>query len=72
MCDYKKRDFLNDVSYFTTICACSLRLGGGGLNQSINTVIPGEWPSGLYSLCQVTEVKLGQIMSNSGLVTSEA
>ena len=21
----------------------------------------GEWPSGLYSLCQMTEVKLGQV-----------
>ena len=21
----------------------------------------GEWPSGLYSLCQVTEVKLGRV-----------
>ena len=34
--------------------------------------LPGEWPSGLYSLCQVTEVKLGRVRSNSGWVTSEA
>ena len=31
-----------------------------------------EWPSGLYSLRQVTEVKLGRVRSNSGWVTSEA
>ena len=27
-----------------------------------------EWPSGLYSLRQVTEVKLGRVRSNSGWV----
>ena len=32
----------------------------------------GEWPSGLYSFRQVTEVKLGRVTSNSGWVTSEA
>ena len=32
----------------------------------------GEWPSGLNSLRQVTEVKLGRVRSNSGWVTSEA
>ena len=32
----------------------------------------GEWPSGLYSLGQVTEVNLGRVRSNSGWVTSEA
>ena len=31
----------------------------------------GEWPSGLYSLHQVTEVKLGRVRSDSGWVTSE-
>ena len=31
----------------------------------------GDWPSGLYSLRQVTEVKLGRVRSNSGWVTSE-
>ena len=31
-----------------------------------------EWPSGLYSLRQVTEVKLGRVRSNSGWVISEA
>ena len=34
--------------------------------------LQGEWPSDLYSLRQVTEVKLGQVTSNSGWVTSEA
>ena len=32
----------------------------------------GAWPSGLYSLRQVTEVKLGGVRSDSGWVTSEA
>ena len=32
----------------------------------------GEWPSGLYSLRQVTEVKLGRVRSDSGWVTKEA
>ena len=34
--------------------------------------IRGEWQSGLYSLRQVTEVKLGRVRSNSGWVTSGA
>ena len=32
----------------------------------------GEWPSGLDSLRQVTEVKLGRVRSDFGWVTSEA
>ena len=32
----------------------------------------GEWPSGLYSLCQVTEDKLGRVRSDFGWVTTEA
>ena len=32
----------------------------------------GEWPSGLHSLRQVTEAKLGQVRSDFGWVTSEA
>ena len=31
----------------------------------------GGWPSGLYSLRQVTEVKLGRVRSDFGWVTSE-
>ena len=31
----------------------------------------GEWPSGLYSLRQVTEVKLGRVRSDFGWVTSK-
>ena len=38
----------------------------------LNKILRGEWPSGLYSLRQVTEVKLGRVRSNSGWVTSEA
>ena len=34
--------------------------------------IRDEWPSGLNSFCQVTEVKLGRVRSDSGWVTSEA
>ena len=32
----------------------------------------GEWPSGLYSLRQVTEVKLGRVRSDFRWVTTEA
>ena len=32
----------------------------------------GEWPSGLYSLRQVIEVKLGRVRSDFGWVTTEA
>ena len=32
----------------------------------------GEWPNGLYSLRQVTEVKLGRMRSDFGWVTTEA
>ena len=35
-------------------------------------VMRGEWPTGLYSLRQVTEVKLGRVRSDFGWVTSEA
>ena len=34
-------------------------------------VARGEWPSGLCSLRQVTEVKLGRVRSDSGWVTTE-
>ena len=42
-------------------------------NPDPNSVssLRGECPSGLYSLRQVTEVKLGQVRSNSGWETSE-
>ena len=42
-------------------------IGGGSLEEAWR----GEWPSGLYSLRQVTEVKLGQVRSDFGWVTSE-
>ena len=32
----------------------------------------GEWPSGLYSSLQVTEVMLGRVRTDSGWVISEA
>ena len=35
-------------------------------------LLRGEWPSGLYSPRQVTEIKLGRMRSNSGWVTPEA
>ena len=34
--------------------------------------VRGEWPSGLYSLRQVAEVKLGRVRSDFGWVTTEA
>ena len=38
---------------------------------SRNLLIQREWPSGLYSLRQVTEVKLDYVRSDSGWVTTE-
>ena len=38
----------------------------------LSSSIRGEWPSGLYSLRQVTEVKLGRVRSDFGWVTTEA
>ena len=40
--------------------------------HDIRLSLRGEWPSGLYSLRQVTEVKLGRVRLNTGWVTSEA
>ena len=40
--------------------------------HSVSGILRGEWPSGLYSLRQVTEVKLGRVWSDSGWVTTEA
>ena len=48
----------------------STRLRGPIIWNSLDDL--GEWPSGLYSFHQVTEVKLGRVGSNSGWVTSEA
>ena len=44
------------------------KLGASKLGKSLR----GEWPSGLYSLRQVTEVKLGRVRSDFGWVTTEA
>ena len=37
-----------------------------------NNAVSYEWPSGLNSSRQVTEVMLGRVRSNFGWVTSEA
>ena len=42
------------------------------LLKSFGAAQRGEWPSGLNSFRQVTQVKLGRVRSNSGWVTSEA
>ena len=42
------------------------------MSISISKKQRGEWPSGLYSLCQVIEVKLGRVESDFGWVTTEA
>ena len=34
-------------------------------------LMPDKWPSGLYTHCQVTGVKLDRVRSDSGWVTSE-
>ena len=39
---------------------------------SFHYKVRGEWPSGLNSLRQVTEVKLGRVRSDFGWVTTEA
>ena len=41
------------------------------INEQFYCILWGEWPSGLYSLRQVTEVKLGRVRSDFGWVTSE-
>ena len=40
--------------------------------ESSTNTPKGEWPSGLYSLHQVTDIKLGRVRSYSGWLTSEA
>ena len=40
--------------------------------QRLHNFLRGEWPNGLYSLRQVTEVKLGRVRSDFGWVASEA
>ena len=40
-------------------------------DEKVCIFLQGEWPSGLYSLRQVTEVKLGRVRSYSGWVTTE-
>ena len=42
------------------------------LHKKVTIHLRGEWPSGLYSLRQVTEVKLGRVRSDFGWVTTEA
>ena len=39
--------------------------------QLYGSYVRSEWPSGLYSPRQVTEVKLGRVRSDAGWVTSE-
>ena len=44
----------------------------GDLTKGPFRILRGEWPSGLYSLRQVTDVKLGRVGSDSGWMTTEA
>ena len=46
---------LNSLTFFD--------LPGTFVNKNL---LRAEWPSGLYSLRQVTEVKLGRVRSDSG------
>ena len=41
-------------------------------NNTTKCMATNEWPSGLKSSRQMTEVKFGRVRSNSGWVTSEA
>ena len=61
-----------DCNMFSII-HCSLSFNRHGLSSlPPSLAFVGEWPSGLYSLRQVTEVNLGRVSFNSGWVTSEA
>ena len=55
--------------------SCGINLGGIIIDLEEDLcewlIQRGEWPSGLYSLRQVTEVKLGRVRSDFGWVTSE-
>ena len=52
------------------VCAGTVETGSTPPQESID--VRAEWPSGLCSLRQVTEVKLGRVRSNSGWVTTDA
>ena len=40
-------------------------------NDFERNFVRGEWPSGSYNLRQVTEARLGRVMSNSGWVSPD-
>ena len=40
--------------------------------KTLQHILGDEWPSGLYSLRQVTEAKLGRLRSDFGWVATEA
>ena len=48
------------------------QIGTSAVGRPHRSIGEGEWPSGLYSLRQVTEVKLGRVRSDSGWVTTKA
>ena len=56
----------------STVLRLISRYRGSYLKDASCGPIESEWPSGLYSLRQVTEVKLGRARSDFGWVTTEA
>ena len=44
----------------------------GNTTNTMHDRLRGEWPSDLYSLRQMTEVKLGRVRSDFGWETTEA
>ena len=60
-----------DVTTINLIAFCIHQISGLDL-IALRVTSRGEWPSGLNSLRQVTEVKLGRVRSDFGWVTTEA
>ena len=68
---------VNIMKTIQCVCTQVLQSHGETIDNSKccklrSTGLWGEWPSCLWSLRQVTEVKLGRVRSNSGWVTLEA
>ena len=57
--------FSPSIDYFWLLCRSLV------LSKFVR-ILQGEWPSGLYNLRQVTEVKFGRVRSDFGWVTTEA
>ena len=63
-----KTDKFENYALKKILFKCECESAAGKMQE----VLRGEWLSGLYSLRQVTEVKLVRVRSKFGWVTSEA